>query len=70
MKGDKGTCTIDTEVKEGLRKTKFDTETNCKAALQSLINIGVMPKDYVIYKCKSCHNFHFGRPDEKIKFGK
>ena len=68
MKGDRGICNAG-EIPNQIRRTKFDTEKNCIAAYNSLLSIGgVVPTDFVIYKCKVCNNWHFGKPEWKKLF--
>lgn len=68
MKGDKGECSAG-DIPNQVRRTKFDTEKNCQAAMHSLMSMGVIPTNYVIYQCKVCKMWHFGKQIWKEKYG-
>lgn len=60
MKGDKGTCNIGFG-SNAVRRTKFDTEKNCTAAFNAHVDMGIVSSKYVVYKCKECGMWHFGK---------
>jgi hypothetical protein len=68
MKGEKGICIIGVMPNQ-VRRTKFDTMENIKMAYDSHIGYGYIPRTYVIYKCKVCGMFHFGKPEWAKQFG-
>ena len=60
MKGSKGVCSIGV-VPNDIRRTQFNTKENCENSLNSHLSIGVVPTDYIVYKCKACGYWHFGK---------
>lgn len=70
MKGAKGECLFFDEDKEMVYKTKFDTKVNCIAKINSLLRLGVIDPETTTYKCKECGDWHLGRPEQAVKYGK
>lgn len=70
MKGDKGTCLFFAEDGEIVNKTKFDTKVNCVDRINVLLKLGVVDPEATTYKCKTCGDWHLGRPEQAVKFGK
>jgi hypothetical protein len=68
MKGECGICISD-ETPNAIRRTKFSKQQDCQDALDSLKNMGVVDDDQVVYKCKVCKMYHFGKPEWVEKFG-
>jgi len=68
MKGDKGVC-VAGEIPNQVRRTKFDTEAHAIDAMNMHINLGFIAADYVIYKCKVCGMWHFGKPSWAKEYG-
>lgn len=69
MKGEKGVCTIGVG-QEQIRRTKFDTQKHAKEANDFHIAMGFVNSDYVVYKCKICNMYHFGKPEWAEKYQK
>jgi hypothetical protein len=67
MKGDKGTC-IAGDIPNQVRRTKFDTEKHALEAMNTHIELGFIAPNYVVYKCKECSLYHFGKPEWKEIF--
>ena len=61
MKGEKGICLVG-EIPNQIRRTKFDTKQNAQAACDMHVGLGFVSKDYIVYKCKGCDMYHFGKP--------
>jgi hypothetical protein len=53
-----------------LRRTKFNNKENCQNGLQTHWNLEVLPRDYIVYKCKVCHTWHFGKYEWSELYGK
>ena len=68
--GAKGVCTVAENSSDELRRTMFNTRENCQNSLQGHLELMVVPSDYVVYKCKTCNSFHFGKPEWATKYGK
>jgi len=68
MKGEKGVC-LAGEIPNQIRRTKFNTEVNATIACNSHKGFGFISQDYVVYKCKVCGFWHFGKPAWRDKFG-
>jgi hypothetical protein len=68
MKGDKGVC-LAGAMPNQVRRTKFDTLENATATYNSHIGLGFIPANYILYKCKVCGMYHFGKPSWKEEFG-
>jgi rubrerythrin len=68
MKGEKGTCASD-KSKIAIYRTKFDTEQHAKDALNMHIKLQVTNPNNIVYECKVCGMWHFGKQDLKDKFG-
>lgn len=69
MKGEKGIC-ISGNIPNQVRKTKFDTEKHALEAMNTYIVLGFIASDCVVYKCKTCDFWHFGKPLYKELYGK
>jgi hypothetical protein len=69
MKGDKGICNAG-EIPNQVRRTKFDTEKHALEAMNMHIGLGFIAPDYVVYKCKECGLWHFGKPIWKNMYSK
>ena len=69
MKGEKGICCAG-EIPNQVRRTKFNNETNAIAANNFHKGFGFIPQNYVIYECKVCGLWHFGKPEWAKQFGK
>ena len=67
MKGEKGVCLIGITPNQ-VRRTKFDSEENVKDAMEFHIVHGLIDPSFVIYKCKHCKYFHFGKKEWKEQF--
>lgn len=62
MKGEKGICSAG--VGENLiRRTKYDTQKHAKEACDFHISMGFCNSDFIVYKCKECGTYHFGKPE-------
>lgn len=70
MKGDKGICIFFSNDGEMVNKTKFDTQDNCLARINSLLHLGVVSSDTTTYKCKECGFWHLGKPEQAKKYSK
>jgi len=68
MQGEKGICVVG-DNSNPIRSTKFNTKENCAIGLSRLLGLEVVPKNYVVYKCKECGFFHFGKPEWREKYG-
>ena len=68
MKGEKGVCS--TALGNGMfnLRTTFSNEVWCKEALQTLIDLKVIPANSVVYQCKKCKLWHFGSLELATKF--
>jgi len=64
MKGEKGVCSIGVG-SAMIRRTKFDTESHAIEAMNNHKELGFIANDYVVYKCKVCEIWHFGKPEWK-----
>ncbi len=64
MKGEKGVC-VAGEIPNVIRRTKFDTEDHATVAMNSHKGLGFISADYLVYKCKVCGMYHFGKPEWK-----
>jgi len=62
MKGDKGTCTI-TAPDVFVRRTKFNTKKHAQDACDFHVAMGFAHADSVVYQCKQCDLWHFGKPE-------
>jgi len=61
MKGDKGTCSAG--VGENLvRRTKFDTQKHAQDACDFHVAMSFAHSDSIVYHCKVCRLWHFGKP--------
>lgn len=60
MKGDKGIC-IAGIIPNQVRRTKFDTEQHAQDACDFHIGQGFVHDDYIVYNCKKCNMWHFGK---------
>jgi hypothetical protein len=69
MKGEKGICTIGIG-NDMIRRTKYDTKDHAQEACDFHISMGFVHADYIIYKCKVCGMFHFGKPEWAEKYSK
>ena len=69
MKGEKGVCCAG-EIPNQVRRTKFDTEATAVAANNFHKGLGFIAQDYVVYKCKVCGLWHFGKPEWAKQFRK
>ena len=70
MKGAKGECLFFDDDKDMVYKTKFDTESNCVARINTLLGLGVADPETTTYKCKECGFWHLGLPEQAKKYGK
>lgn len=62
MKGSRGMC-IAGEITFPIRRTKFNSKENCENYAQPLIDLNILPKDTIIYKCNVCGFWHNGKPE-------
>jgi hypothetical protein len=69
MKGDKGVCVAGI-IPNQVRRTKFDTEAHATEAMNMHIGLGFVAADFIVYKCKECGMYHFGKPLWKQLYGK
>ena len=70
MKGDIGVCLFFSEDGEMVNKTKFVTKGNCVERINVLLKLGVCDPETISYKCKTCGDWHLGKPEQAVKFGK
>ena len=64
LKGDKGVCTTgDMSTGTAVSRTKWNTKENCQIAFDAHLGLRVVPKDYIVYKCKACGLWHFGKEE-------
>lgn len=68
MKGDKGTCSSD-KTGAAVMRTRYETEKDAENSLKSHIEMLVANPIDVVYKCKLCKMWHFGKQEYKQKFG-
>jgi hypothetical protein len=69
MKGEKGVCTIGVGEQQ-IKRTKFDIQKHAKDCCDFYISMGFIPADYIVYKCKVCNMWHFGKLEWVKKYGK
>jgi len=66
---EKGMCTATTT--EGLiRRSKYSTLEDATTMANMSRSLNVIPANYVIYECKECNKFHFGKPEWAQQLGK
>lgn len=62
LKGNKGVCTTgDASLGTSISRTKWNSQATCQTAYSSHLSLGVIPEGYVLYKCKACGFWHFGK---------
>lgn len=69
MKGDKGICSLNSG-SNLVRRTKFDTQENAQAACDFHNGTISVNSNYIVYQCKECGMWHFGKPEWAEKYGK
>ena len=69
MKGEKGTCTIGAG-ETYVRATKFDTQKHAQDICNYYITMGFIHKDCIVYQCKVCGLWHFGKPEQAKLYSK
>lgn len=62
MKGEKGVCSIGLGATQ-VRRTKFNTKKNAQEAYDFHKAYSLVNEDAVIYHCKICGMWHFGKPE-------
>ena len=67
MKGDKGICQFFDDG-ELILRTKFDTQKNCQARIETLLHICATKPNTQAYKCKECGFWHSGDPMQNEKY--
>lgn len=65
MIGEKGICQAGQ-----IRRTKFDTKEHAEENLNFYKQHGFVPLNYVVYKCKECACYHFGKLEWAEEFAK
>jgi len=69
MKGEKGICSIGIG-SDMVSRTKFDTKKHTQESYDFHISMGFIKPDYVIYHCKICGFWHFGKPEWVKQYSK
>lgn len=62
MKGEKGVCSIGLGATQ-VKRTKFNTKKNAQEACDFHKAYSLVNEDAVIYDCKICGMWHFGKPE-------
>jgi rubrerythrin len=62
MKGEKGVCSIGLGATQ-VKRTKFNTKKNAQEACDFHKAYSLVNEDAVIYHCKICGMWHFGKPE-------
>ena len=68
MKGDKGVCSTG-KTKEDINRTKYDSEQHALDALNGHKEMFTCKDNEIVYQCKFCKTWHFGKPEYKHRFG-
>jgi hypothetical protein len=69
MKGEKGVCSIGVGPNQ-VRRTKFDSKKHAQDSCDFHVSMGFIHNDAIVYNCKECGMFHFGKPEWAKEFSK
>ena len=62
MKGEKGVCSVGVGATQ-VRRTKYDTKKHAQEACDFHKGFLLVTEDVVVYHCKVCGMWHFGKAE-------